>query len=658
MSGSNGSGAGARPPPPQSLELNDMWDQSHPPLDSDSEPRDHLDHDLRMDFDAEADEFGPSGYEISPEARRRAWWREAVINSLYIAAWFTFATLLSMYNKWMFSPAYFNFPFPMFVTTIHMAVQFTLAFTVRSIWPHIFNPPGRPTVKEYVQKCVPCGVSTGLDIGLGNLSLKTITLSLYTMCKSSSLIFVLVFAFLFRLERFSLKLVSVILLITVGVLMMVLSTDVSGHGPSPPVDDPVNPPVRRIVSTVVARSIYHASTLMPRAIPAKLKTPVAVGVMLVLSASAFSGLRWALTQLLLSGAGHGPSPAKARGSRRQPPSPQQTMGLNHPAATIFYLTPIMFLTLLTVAQFLEGPFPGALINSGFFSSFGDTFWTLSYILFPGVLAFAMVMSEYSIIQRTGIVPMSIAGIFKEVTTILLSTWFFGDSLTLVNWIGLVITFGGIIIFTHYKYQKSVYDTASEDDNGDMTDVQMLMGSKAPNGHAPNGGIAPPQYAFVPLASGSSGNGHIHHESYHEEDDDDDEEEDNRILGSETRRSLLFDAPDIFDSSPASGQTGLKIQNGATGHKPSLRLNIASTASPFTTLRNPPPDPDSPPNRMLDDFPAGSVVETPSPRGRKKKLDKSRDSRRVRFDMDEAEGTDVEEAKRPIGAPRTGKVVDL
>lgn len=39
--------------------------------------------------------------------------------------------------------------------------------------------------------------------------------------------------------------------------------------------------------------------------------------------------------------------------------------------------------------------------------------------------------------------MSIAGIFKEVTTILLSVWFFGDSMTLVNWIGLVITFGGV-----------------------------------------------------------------------------------------------------------------------------------------------------------------------------------------------------------------------
>lgn len=90
-------------------------------------------------------------------------------------------------------------------------------------------------------------------------------------------------------------------------------------------------------------------------------------------------------------------------------------------------------------------------------------------------------SVNSIIQRTGVVPMSIAGIFKEVTTILLSTWFFGDTISLINWIGLLITFAGmpcplylgtsrltftlgIVIFTHYKYQKSVRESAEEDDS--------------------------------------------------------------------------------------------------------------------------------------------------------------------------------------------------
>ncbi|KAG9023940.1 Triose-phosphate Transporter [Tulasnella sp. JGI-2019a] len=648
--GDNASGAGGRRAV-QPLELDDVWDRAAAPSSSSELDRNDMmpDHEPELDFDA--DEFASAAtYNISPEAKRRAWWREAIINLLYIAAWFSFATLLSMYNKWMFSPNYFNFPFPLFVTTTHMAVQFSLAFGIRSLWPHLFNPPGRPTVKEYVQKCMPCGVATGLDIGLSNLSLKTITLSLYTMCKSSSLIFVLTFAFIFRLERFSLRLVSVILLITVGVLMMVLSTDVSGHGPTPPaVEDPVDSSIKSTATAIVARSLPYAVALLPRAIPAKFKTPAAIGVILVLSASALGGLRWALTQVLLSGAGHH-HPTKTRHNREH----RKTMGLNHPAATIFYLTPTMFFSLLIVAYFLEGPFPRTLSESGFFDSFEGSVRTVSYVLFPGALAFAMVMSEYTIIQRTGIVPMSIAGIFKEVTTILLSTWFFGDSMTLVNWIGLLITFGGIVVFTHHKYQKSVYN-ASEGSDDDMADAQLLMGSRLSNGHAAvsaNGDIALPPYSSV---ASRSDNGNIHGDS---DEDDDDEEEDNRILGSESRRSLLFDASDVFGSSNdngvgSSGAVG-RIGNGQPrGGLPPLRLNIASTPSPFSSLRKPPPEPESPPRKMMNDFPEGSLMDTPSPPGKKK-----RDSRRVRFDVEDDDDEDTSKSKGPASRVRTGKVLDL
>lgn len=73
------------------------------------------------------------------------------------------------------------------------------------------------------------------------------------MCKSSSLIFVLIFAFLFRLEVFSWRLVAVIFLIFSGVVLM------------------------------VATEAHF----------------VLEGLILVLSASALGGLRWSLTQVLL-----------------------------------------------------------------------------------------------------------------------------------------------------------------------------------------------------------------------------------------------------------------------------------------------------------------------------------------------------------------------
>jgi len=48
----------------------------------------------------------------------------------------------------------------------------------------------------------------------------------------------------------------------------------------------------------------------------------------------------------------------------------------------------------------------------------------------------------SIIQHAGVVPMSIAGIAKEVTTISISAWLFDDRLTPLNVVGVGITVSG------------------------------------------------------------------------------------------------------------------------------------------------------------------------------------------------------------------------
>ena len=58
----------------------------------------------------------------------------------------------------------------------------------------------------------------------------------------------------------------------------------------------------------------------------------------------------------------------------------------------------------------------------------------------------------SIIKRAGVVPMSISGIFKEVTTISVSAWVFGDELTPLNILGVGITFVGAFYYptTHFR----------------------------------------------------------------------------------------------------------------------------------------------------------------------------------------------------------------
>ena len=103
----------------------------------------------------------------------------------------------------MFSGDYLNFSFPLFTTSVHMIVQFSLSCLVLYLFPRfrprhdaLSNPHDshvlrdgraaanldRPlmTKRFYLTRIGPCGAATGLDIGLGNMSLKFITLTFYS----------------------------------------------------------------------------------------------------------------------------------------------------------------------------------------------------------------------------------------------------------------------------------------------------------------------------------------------------------------------------------------------------------------------------------------------------------------------------------------------
>jgi solute carrier family 35 protein C2 len=140
------------------------------------------------------------------------------------------------------------------------------------------------------------------------------------------LAFVLIFAFIFRLEKMTWKLVGIITVMTVGVIMMVAGE-------------------------------------------AKFEL---IGFFLVILASALSGLRWSLTQILLL---------------RNPAT-------SNPFSSIFFLAPVMFIAILIIAIPVEG-----------FGPLGERLAELAakegvlnaaaIVLFPGVIAFLMVSSEFA-----------------------------------------------------------------------------------------------------------------------------------------------------------------------------------------------------------------------------------------------------------------------
>ncbi|PWN47219.1 TPT-domain-containing protein [Violaceomyces palustris] len=358
---------------------------------------------------------------IAARERRTAYWRSAVVNLLLIASWYMFSTLISVYNKWMFSKGHYNFSYPLFVTSCHMVMQFglssiALSLCDRKLIPRRHNGTrARPSGYDWISKVVPCGLATALDIGLSNSSLKTITLSFYTMCKSSNLAFVLFFAFLFRLEVVRISLIGIIGLITAGVVMMVAS---------------------------------------------ETKFEL-VGAIQVLTASAMGGLRWALTQMLLD---------------------RDNLGMNNPIATIFWLAPVMALSLCTFSLVFESW--SEIFRGPFFHGLTRSIKTMGLIAAPGVLAFGMNLSEFALIQRTSVVTLSVAGIFKEVLTISLASVIFGDELTPINITGLCITLLGIALYNWLKYRLITKGVNVVSRSGGSTTTTSGAGGHSTLGYTP------------------------------------------------------------------------------------------------------------------------------------------------------------------------------
>ena len=244
----------------------------------------------------------------------------------------------------------------------------------------------------------------------------TLTNNFSAMCKSSSLAFVLGFAFLFRLEDPSIKLVAIITTMTVGVIMM-----------------------------VAGETAFNV-----------------LGFVLVILAAFFSGFRWALTQILLL----------------------KNPATSNPFSSIFFLAPVMFVSLAIIAIPVEG-FPSVANGLKVLVDAKGVFLAVCILIFPGCLAFMMTASEFALLQRTSVVTLSICGIFKEVVTIAAAGIVFKDPLTPINVTGLLVTIASIGAYNYIKIMKMKQDARKEaavepksthDEGGDGSATEPMIAS--------------------------------------------------------------------------------------------------------------------------------------------------------------------------------------
>ena len=89
-----------------------------------------------------------------------------------------------------------------FSVIVHLALKFCMAGLCRYLYSK-YTGEKRVTLtwSQYLSRVAVVAVVSGLDIGLSQWSLEYVTLSLYTMTKTTSTPFILFFGLLLKLEK-------------------------------------------------------------------------------------------------------------------------------------------------------------------------------------------------------------------------------------------------------------------------------------------------------------------------------------------------------------------------------------------------------------------------------------------------------------------------
>ncbi|GMT37152.1 hypothetical protein PFISCL1PPCAC_28449, partial [Pristionchus fissidentatus] len=154
-------------------------------------------------------------------------WRMMLRIAAMAALYYPLSIGLTFYQKWFIK----QYKLPLLVVTGHYFTKWFLAIFIRFLVECRRSRRVRLTLREQLRWLAPIGVCASLDIGLSNWALEYVTVSLYTMAKSSSIVFIVAFSLLLRLERWRASLGLEAALIAVGLFLFTFQSaqlDVNG----------------------------------------------------------------------------------------------------------------------------------------------------------------------------------------------------------------------------------------------------------------------------------------------------------------------------------------------------------------------------------------------------------------------------------------------
>ena len=315
--------------------------------------------------------------------------------ALLTLCWFGLSTALAMFNKTLFGARKGGFPAPLLLTSVQFAMQWMLASLILEYVAPSLKPRRAVDWRAFARHVAPVGVAMGLDIGLSNLSLVHVTVSFYTLAKTSSILFLLAFAFAIGVEPVSMRLTAAVLVLCLGEVLVV-----------------------------------HGETQFN-----------ALGAALCFSAAAASGVRWVLSQRVLQG----------RGTRKS--GLRKSHGMHNPPVMLRVMMPVMCAVVFTFSCFKERWW-ATLPGSEWCSSLTDVAFDFFLTLLGATMALCMSLAEFELVKETSAVTVSVVGTGKDVFTVVAAVIVFRDSFGVENFFGLLFVVAGIAAYNWHKVQSA------------------------------------------------------------------------------------------------------------------------------------------------------------------------------------------------------------
>ena len=344
--------------------------------------------------------------------------------SLLVLVWFSTGTGLALFNKQILGVERGGFPCPIFLTSMQFAMQYAMARACLGAGVLEDAEKARGKREEvpsevYWRNLAPVGAAMALDIALSNLSLAFITVSVYTVAKTSTIVFTLGLAFLFRFERPTWFLGGVVTLVVVGQVM-----------------------------SVEGDAQFDV-----------------FGFIMCLIAALMSALRWIFSQRVMHRDRDEPGD-HAKGIK-------DSHHVSHPVVFVSLIYPIMFVIVFTFSS-LKERWWFAIPHSKWLASPIDVFVDLVVFACGASMAFCLTLAEFELLNETSAMSMMFIGVLKDIINIVCGMLLFGDKFGSANVVGLGLCMVGVVGYNKYKWEQLKLKALTSQRRGDDSDAVPLV----------------------------------------------------------------------------------------------------------------------------------------------------------------------------------------